>query len=193
MSRFPLVRYQAEKDLPGYLQPGEARQLIDAAAGNRQGARDRLFLDLLLQTGIRISEGLRITPGDLTWLDRQPVLWIRLGKGGKTRQVSLPARIAAELLEYQRRHQLGPGDRFFMVSRQRAWQIIKAAAVSAGISKNSYPHLFRHSYAIEFLRQTGHPAALQKLLGHSTPAMTLRYLRLLQTEDALRIAEDVEI
>ncbi|GAI96708.1 unnamed protein product, partial [marine sediment metagenome] len=37
MSRFPLVRYQVEKDLPEYLQPGEARQIINAAAGNRQG------------------------------------------------------------------------------------------------------------------------------------------------------------
>ncbi|MFC2001846.1 tyrosine-type recombinase/integrase [Chloroflexota bacterium] len=193
MSHFPLVRYQVEKDIPEYLQPGEARQIINAAAGNRQGARDQLFLDLLLQTGIRISEALRITPGDLTWLDRQPVLWIRLGKGGKTRQVSLPARIAAELLEYQRQRQLGSRDRFFSITRQRAWQIIKTAAGAAGISKNSYPHLFRHSYAIEFLRQTGHPAALQKLLGHTTPAMTLRYLRLLQVEDALKIAEGVEI
>ena len=193
MSRFPLVRYQGEKELPEYLQPQEARQIINAAGGSRHAARDRLFLDLLLQTGIRVTEALRITPGDLTWLNRQPVLWIRRGKGGKVRQVSLPARIAAELLEYQRQRQLNSGDRFFPVTRQRAWQLIKSAASSAGISKNTYPHLFRHSYSIEFLRQTGHPAALQRLLGHNTPAMTLRYLRLLQVEDALKIADGFEI
>lgn len=193
MSHFPLVKYQGEKDLPAYLQPQEARQIINAAAGNRHAARDQVFLDLLLQTGIRISEALRTTPGDLTWLDRQPVLWIRRGKGGKTRQVALPARIAAQLLEYQRQRQLNSGDRFFPITRQRAWQIIKTAAGSAGVSKRAYPHLFRHSYAIEFLRQTGHPVALQRLLGHTTPAMTLRYLRLLQVEDALKIAEGVEI
>ena len=134
MTHYPLVRYQAEKDLPEYLPPGEAHRIV-AAAGNRHGARDRLFLDLLLQTGIRISEALQITPADLTWLDRQPVLWVRKGKGGKTRQVAVPARIAAELLEYQRQHQLGSGDRFFKISRQRAWQITKAAAGAARVPK----------------------------------------------------------
>ena len=89
MTHYPLVRYQAEKDLPEYLPPGEAHRIIAAAGGSRKAARDTLFLDLLLQTGIRISEALRITPADLTWLDRQPVLWIRKGKGGKTRQVAI--------------------------------------------------------------------------------------------------------
>ena len=193
MTHFSLVKYQAEKDLPDYLPPAEAHRIIEAAAGSRQGARDQLFLDLLLQTGIRTSEALRITPADLTWLDRQPVLWVRRGKGGKTRQVAVPARIAGELLDYQRRDRLDQGDRFFPISRQRAWQITRAAAGAVQIRKRVYPHLFRHSYAIEFLRQTGHPAALQKLLGHTTPAMTLRYLRLLQVEDALKIADQVEI
>ncbi|GAJ03534.1 unnamed protein product, partial [marine sediment metagenome] len=135
MSRFPLVRYQAEKDLPEYLPPGEAHRIIEAAGGSRHAARDTLFLDLLLQTGIRISEALRITPADLTWLDRRPVLWIRKGKGGKTRQVAVPARIAGELLDYQRRYRLDQGDRFFRISRQRAWQITLAAASAAGVPK----------------------------------------------------------
>ncbi|MBA7661739.1 Tyrosine recombinase XerD [subsurface metagenome] len=193
MTHFPLVRYQGEKDLPEYMLPVEAHRVITAAGNNRRGARDQLFLDLLLQTGIRTSEALRTTPADLTWLDRQPVLWIRKGKGGKTRQVAIPARIAGELLDYQRQHRLDQGDRFFRITRQRAWQITRRAAGAAGVTKRAYPHLFRHSYAIEFLRQTGHPAALQKLLGHSTPAMTLRYLRLLQVEDALKVANQVEI
>ena len=167
--------------------------MIDAAGSGRHAARDRLFLDLILQTGLRISEALRITPRDLTWLDQQPVLLIRRGKGGKPRQVAVPARLASELLFYQREHRLSLHDRCFPITRQRAWQIIKKAAQAADITKNVYPHLFRHSYALEFLKQTGHPQALMTLLGHSTPSMTLRYLRLLQVEDALKIAEGVEL
>jgi integrase/recombinase XerD len=171
ISPYALTRWQGVKDLPEYLQPTEAHRLIVAAADNRRGDRDSLFLDLLLQTGIRVSEALAATPSGIIEVDKQPVLVIKRGKGGKARQVSL----------------------FFPITRQRAWQIIKLAAQRAGIDKRTYPHLFRHSYAIEFLKQTGHPQALMTLLGHSSPSMTLRYLRLLQVEDALKIAEGVEV
>jgi len=50
----------------------------------------------------------------------------------------------------------------------------------------------RHSDAIERLRQTGNPKALQLHLGHNTPAMTMRYLSTLTAEDALGINQAVE-
>ncbi|MBA7607864.1 Tyrosine recombinase XerD [subsurface metagenome] len=193
ISPYALTKWQGVKDLPEYLQPTEAHRLIEAAADNRRGERDSLFLDLLLQTGIRVSEALAATPSDIIEVDKQPVLVIKRGKGGKTRQVSLPTRLAYQLLRYQKEQGIGTNTRFFPITRQRAWQIIKLAAQRAGIDKRTYPHLFRHSYAIEFLKQTGHPQALMTLLGHSSPAMTLRYLRLLQVEDALKIAEGVEV
>ncbi len=193
INRYALTKWQGVKDLPEYLQPAEAHRLISAVADNRRGERDSLFLDLLLQTGIRVSEALAATPSGIINVDKQPVLVIKRGKGGKARQVSLPTRLAYQMLQYQKLHQLAGESLFFPITRQRAWQIIKLAAQRAGIDKRTYPHLFRHSYAIEFLKQTGHPQALMTLLGHSSPAMTLRYLRLLQVEDALKIAEGVEV
>jgi site-specific recombinase XerD len=64
---------------------------------------------------------------------------------------------------------LDPGDRLFPIERKRAWQIIGAAAAHAELGKRVYPHLFRHSGAIERLRQTGNPRALQLHLGHASP------------------------
>ena len=174
--KFGMIKWTGgDSRLPAYLYPQEAHRIIEATAGSRQADRDRLLLELLLQTGLRISEALAITPADLGTLDRQPICRIRKGKGGKERIVALPAGLS------------------FRITRQRAWQIVKDAAGRAGVSKNVYLHLFRHSYAIGFLRETGHPQALMTLLGHSTPAMTLRYLKLLQTEDALKIAEGFEL
>ena len=46
--------------------------------------------------------------------------------------------------------------------------------------------------AIERLRQTGNPKALQIHLGHTSPFMTMRYLSTLTAEDALRIQQHVE-
>jgi len=62
----------------------------------------------------------------------------------------------------------------------------------AGITKRVYPHLLRHSDAIERLRQTGNPKALQIHLGHASPFMTMRYLSTLTAEDALTIQQQVK-
>ena len=69
---------------------------------------------------------------------------------------------------------------------------MKAAAERAGITKRVYQHLLRHSDAIERLRQTGNPKALQIHLGHASSLMTLRYLSALTAEDALRIQQEVK-
>ena len=47
-------------------------------------------------------------------------------------------------------------------------------------------------HALERLRQTKNPKALQDDLGHASPLMTLRYLSTLQEEDSLRIQQDVD-
>ena len=88
---------------------------------------------------------------------------------------------------------MGLDDRLFPINRKWAWQILKAAAERAGIAKRVYPHLLRHSDAIERLRQTGNPKALQIHLGHASPMMTMRYLSTLTAEDALRIQQGVEL
>jgi len=62
----------------------------------------------------------------------------------------------------------------------------------AGVTKRVYPHLLRHSDAIERLRQTGNPKALQHHLGHASPLMVMRYLSTLTQEDSLRIQQQVD-
>ena len=69
--------------------------------------------------------------------------------------------------------------------------MLGAAAAHAGLGKRVYPHLFRHSGAIERLRQTGNPRALQLHLGQASPLMTMRYLSTITSEEALRINQAV--
>lgn len=82
--------------------------------------------------------------------------------------------------------------RFFQMNRQRVWQIVKRAALVAGIDKQVYPHLLRHSDAVERARQIRHPKALQEHFGWSSPYMVMKYLSTLQQEDALRINQEVK-
>jgi integrase/recombinase XerD len=170
-----------------YLTPEEISRLCEGCRG-RQQDRDALLILLLFQTGLRISEALSLTVGHLS---RQPGTLEVLGKGKKVRLVACPAPLVHRLKAYAFDRGLGPEDRLFPVGRKRAWQIIGTAAARAGLGKRVCPHLFRHSGAIERLRQTGNPRALQLHLGHASPLMTMRYLSTITAEEALRINQAV--
>jgi integrase/recombinase XerD len=174
-----------------YLTPDEVRQLAEAVARTRKGERDGLLIHLLFETGLRISEALQITVQHLERFEGRPVLRI-LGKGRKPRLVACPKPLAESLQAYAYRHRLQPSDPVFPINRKRAHQIIRAAGQKAGLGKEVYPHLLRHSDAIERLRQTGNPKALQIHLGHASPLMTMRYLSTLTAEDAVRIQQQVD-
>jgi len=170
-----------------YLSPGEVRRLCQGCRG-RHRERDALFILVLFQTGVRVSEALSLTVGHL---NRHPGVLEIVGKGGKARLVACPAPLSHRLKAYAFDKGLGPEDKLFPLGRKRAWQIIKAAAATAGIKTPVYPHLLRHSDAIERLRQTMNPRALQLHLGHNSPLMTMRYLSTLTAEEALRINQGV--
>ena len=173
-----------------YLTPEEAVRMGQACQGRHQ-ARDELLILTLFQTGLRISEALSITPRKIGGFAGGAVLHIE-GKGQKPHLVACPGPLAHRLKSYAFDRQLGLDDRIFKINRKRAWQIIKEAADRAGINKKVYPHLLRHSDAIERLRQTGNPRALQLHLGHASPLMIMRYLATLTAEDALIIHQGVK-
>jgi integrase/recombinase XerD len=149
------------------------------------------LVNLLFQTGLRISEALNLTPSHIQRFEGKPVLSV-IGKGRKIRMIGIPERLADRLKSYAYEKKLGGRDRLFPINRSRAWQIVKRASVGAGFNKRIYPHIFRHSGALERLRQTGNPKALQLHLGHSSTLMTMRYLNTLTQEDAVRINQDVQ-
>jgi len=174
-----------------YLLPKEVQRLAAGAKTRRNGERDYLFILLLYQTGLRISEALSLTPAMIDSFEGKPVLHI-IGKGSKPRVVSCPAGLAVQIAAFVGGKSLGPRDRIFAFNRTRGWQIIKGAAARGGFEKRVFPHLLRHSDAIERLKQTGNPKALQHHLGHSSISMTMRYLSTLSQEESLRIQQRVE-
>ena len=174
-----------------YLTPNEVSLLAEEAKKERNGERDSLLILLLFQTGLRISEALSLTPANIFQFERRPALDV-VGKGKKKRMVALPERLSEKLQAYAYKKRLGPHDKFFPINRQRGWQIINGAAKRIGFNKRVYCHLLRHSDAIERLRQTGNPKALQHHLGHLSPVMVMRYLSTLTQEDSLRIQQQVE-
>ncbi|MCX7757186.1 MAG: site-specific integrase [candidate division WOR-3 bacterium] len=175
-----------------YLLPAEIKKMIETAKERRRGDRDALLIKLLFITGLRISEALSLTLANLERPKKDlPFLRI-LGKGKKPRMVACPPELADSLEAYARRHRIGDRDRLFPISRKMAYWIVRQSGEKAGLTKKVYPHLLRHSCAIERLRQTGNPWALQMHLGHSTLLMTMRYLSTLGAEESLRIQQEVK-
>ena len=182
------VSRRLSRRLPYYLTPDEAHQLIDAA-GNE---RDRLFLRLLWETGIRVSEAIAIRLGDVS-RDGIRVL----GKGAVERVVFIQDSLASGILFYAQERGMGRDHYLFRsrkgdhITKQRADQIIKEAASKACLDRTVHAHLFRHGYAINFLNCSGRLDALQEQLGHRDINTTRIYLRL-SDEDVRREVSKIQ-
>ncbi len=175
-----------------YLLPEEIKRIIIAAKQRRHSDRDALLIKLLFINGLRISEALSLTLINLE-RPRGELPYLRIiGKGKKPRMIACPPELADSLEAYAHRHNIKNNDRLFPVNRKMAYMIVRQSGEKAGLQKKIYPHLLRHSCAIERLKQSGNPKALQIHLGHATPLITLRYLSTIGAEEALRIQQGVK-
>ncbi len=86
--------------------------------------------------------------------------------------------------EWIRQHGLKETEIFFLTrlgkgfTRQGIWKIVKKYAKKAGIAKNVWPHMIRHSFATHILHGGADLRAVQELLGHRTIATTEIYTHL---------------
>ncbi|HLY75094.1 MAG TPA: site-specific integrase [Planctomycetota bacterium] len=172
-----------------------ARTARDGGTRGRGNAqRDELLMITIFDGALRVSEALRLRPCDIVEEEGHPRLRI-LGKGKKHAVVSVSASLASRLKAYAYDAQIAPEGRFFPFTRARAHQIIARAYKAAGVTKPGGVgtcHVLRHSGAIERLRETGNPRAVQEQLRHASANMTLRYLKTISAEEALRIQDQVD-
>jgi integrase/recombinase XerD len=148
--------------------------------------RNRALLLLLLDTGLRASEvcGLRVADVDL----RNQKVKV-MGKGAKERILRFSANTGSALwrhLALKEKAEKVPGRPVFTaggrpLTRDHLLHTIRRIAERAGVS-GANVHRFRHTYAIQYLRNGGNPYALQMSLGHSTMEMTRRYLAIAQAD-----------
>lgn len=151
-----------------YLTEDEYVALVDAATNPEH----RLLLRLLWETGLRISEAL-----SLTYADIYPDGLNILGKGRRQRFIHCQAPLLGELLRYRETHK---AERIFrrITSEPGALYMMRRYAREMGLGKRIHPHLFRHSFAINFIRQTGNPWALQQVGGWADMEIIKVYMRL---------------
>jgi site-specific recombinase XerD len=153
-----------------YLTEDEYVALLEVAKGNKE---HQLLIRLLWETGLRVSEALDTTRATI-YPDGINVLE---GKGHKQRFVPCQSSLLGDLIRYQETH---GQPRVFqkLTTEPGVLLMLKRYAKRAGLQKNVYPHLFRHSFAINFLKQTGNPFALQDIGGWSDMETIKIYMRL---------------
>ncbi len=174
-----------------FITEAEVYRLASAARTMRDDERNDLLILTMFQAALRVTEAIKLRVMDKATVDNKHILLVR-GKGNKPRLVAIPEKLSYHLGDYAQRQGLKPDDRFFPVSRVRAWQIIKECADKAGIDRRIYCHLLRHSGAIARLKRTGNPKSLQIHLGHSDMKMTMRYLATMQVFESLETESKVE-
>lgn len=176
-----LVYPKTPKKLPVVLSCEEVARLIEATSN----LMHRTVLMLLYGTGIRRSEALLLRVSDID--SQRMVLHIRHGKGARDREVPLSPKLLEALRAYWRSRRpkdflfpsrAGHGGAEHPFCNKTIWNICKAAAVRAGISKRISPHTLRHSFATHHLEAGADLRTIQLLLGHADLKHTIVYLHL---------------
>jgi integrase/recombinase XerD len=184
------------RPLPHFLSSEEVDALLATPdAAKPLGLRDRAMLETLYATGVRVSELVSLTLGQLRLDPGYVKVW---GKGGKERIVPVGSKAREWLARYldgarpalDKRHQ----DAVFLtvrgvaMTRQCFWQLVKKYGRTGGVRTHLSPHVLRHSFATHLLEHGADLRAVQAMLGHADISTTEIYTHI--TRERLRALYD---
>ena len=178
--------------LPKALSEPEVMALLQSVAGDEPVARrDRAILEVLYGTGLRISELVGLSLGDL---DLESALLRAFGKGSKERVVPVGRHAVDALVDWlrpggrpslvperwRRRHDAEAvflNQRGGRLTRQGAWLVVTHWGTVAGLAGKLTPHVLRHSCATHMLDHGADIRSVQEMLGHASVSTTQVYTK----------------
>ena len=140
---------------------------------------EELAVNLLLETGMRVSELANLKEENISW--QRSCINIR-GKGDKRRVIPLSKLARFYLTECFAHHSRIP------LAMRTIQKYVKVVAERARIRKPVSPHVLRHTFAVHYLHRGGNIRALQAILGHSSITTTDIYLNY----SGARVIEDFQ-
>jgi integrase/recombinase XerD len=179
--------------LPKALSEDEVASLLGAVVGTDPLARrDRAILEVLYGCGIRVSELVGLSLGDL---DLESGLLRAFGKGAKERVVPVGRLARHALAEWiaaggrgalvpHRWARRGDAEAVFLnarggrLSRQGAWGVVRHYGDRVGLGDRLTPHVLRHSCATHMLDHGADIRVVQELLGHASISTTQVYTKI---------------
>lgn len=193
-NQFKSVRNpKKDKKLPNFLTGEELNKIFDTIdVSSDLGLRNRLIIELLYATGLRVSELTSLKINDIDFGSKE----IRvMGKGSKERIVFYGEYAEFFLKKYidVNRHNLlkGKNSEYLFINGNggnlstRGVQLIVDKVVNdAAIKHNISPHVIRHTFATDLLNNGADLKSVQELLGHSSLSTTQIYTHI--TNERLR-------
>jgi integrase len=175
------------------LTVAEVRALLqtchpDAADGletprSLRHVRDEAIIRLMAETGIRLSEVVALTPGDLDL--GAGLVTIRRGKGGRGRIIAVGTATTAAIQDYLAVRRIQPhadrdelwlGERSCGLKTDALYRSLRRRAERAGID-GFRPHRLRHTAAHRWLAAGGSDSGLMAMAGWTRVEMLIRYTR----------------
>lgn len=210
--RLKMVKLQA-RSAPAALESGQVNALLRSIQLTRNPERNTAIVQMMLQTGLRISECTKLICKDIEFGERSGVVTVRYSKGDKTRRVPLNKSARQALADYvalqldvaatlkaiaiawsrlPKQQPLWLSERGTQLSTREVGRMfqqqVQFCAARESVPAQTTLHSLRHTFATHYLKQ--HPGdliGLAWLLGHSSVRTTQVYVQPTEKEMARRV------
>ncbi len=156
---------------------------VEAAIQHASPAWARLSVQILVGTGLRLSELCGLQLDDFEDDADATFLKVRRGKGGKFRRVPVSPRLRKAINSYVDRYRAAASSTQLLLTT--GGQPVRVETCSRMLHRlggqlgyRVHAHKFRHTFATTYLRNGGDIERLRRILGHTTYAMVMRYVPL---------------
>jgi len=168
---------------------------LDLLHGRETWIKRNMLVNLVLYTGLRVSEIANLKIGDIELTTKDPYLIVRNGKGGKKRDVYLDKELVRHLKNFiswkkKTMCEAVENDSPLFIGRngKHCAVITLMKSFKRAIEESNLPihfsiHSARHTYATFLLHATNNLRYVQKQLGHSKISMTALYADVLPSEN----------
>ena len=196
---FPGDLPRQDHPLPKALDDPTAAKLLRAAQADRRMLVG-VTVEMLLRTGLRVSEYTSLRADAVVLIGAGPWLHVPVGKLHEDRYLPLHPQLVTLIEAYRARHV--PADHRLLLPRENGrpldrhtvTRMINRAGAAAGLP-HIHPHQLRHTLATQAINRGMSLEAIAALLGHRSLDMTLRYAKIASrtvADEYFAVSEKVE-
>ena len=191
----PKLKKEPDPDpfLPTPADIRRIREFCQARKDRYTWMRNQLIVDLLVSTGMRAGELIRVNLEDI----REDSIYIRSEKGERDRSVPLPAEVLKEVRDYIENFRYRSDPKALLTTRTGRYNytklrnLVKYVGVKCGVPQ-LHPHSLRHYYATMLWKLGTDIREVQILVGHARIDTTTRYTHITHKELGERVRDTVE-
>jgi integrase len=182
---------QKEGFMKNLVEPIRSKKALKAVEDllGKESKRNQLIFVFGINTGLRVSDILGLNIDDVK---DKPFVEIREKKTDKYKRFPLNKKLRSLIKEYLKERvnnysldneePLFLGKKHKRLDRSQVYRFLNKACSEVGIIENVGTHTMRKSFGFHFYKQYNDIALLQKILNHSSPTITLRYIGISQDE-----------